>query len=113
MDAVGEVAETIAEYIHFSEPDVGPLSNFHTFMPDMIDMMVNGINRGIPKLQKAMGGMTGSMASSMQGGGTTYAGTTNVNLTVYGAPGQDISALADVIEQRIAMHSIRRGAAGA
>ena len=113
VDAVGEVAETIAEYIHFSEPDVGPLSNFHTFMPDMIDMMVNGINQGIPKLQKAMGGMTGSMASSMQGGGTTYAGTTNVNLTVYGAPGQDISALADVIEQRIAMHSIRRGAAGA
>lgn len=113
VDAVGEVAETIAEYIHFSEPDVGPLSNFHTFMPDMIDMMVNGINQGIPKLQKAMGGMAGSMASPMPGGGTTYAGTTNVNLTVYGAPGQDISALADVIEQRIAMHSIRRGAAGA
>lgn len=113
VDTIGEVADTIAEYIHFSEPDVGPLSNFHTFMPDMIDMMVNGINQGIPKLQKAMGGMTGSMASSMQGGGTTYAGTTNVNLTLYGAPGQDISALADVIEQRIAMHSIRRGAAGA
>ena len=112
-NTVVEIADTVAEYIHFSEPDKGPLSNFHTFMPDMIDMMVNGINQGIPKLQKAMGGMTGSMASSMQGGGTTYAGTTNVNLTVYGAPGQDISALADVIEQRIAMHSIRRGAAGA
>lgn len=113
VDAVGEVAETIAEYIHFSEPDVGPLSNFHTFMPDMIDMMVNGINQGIPKLQKAMGGMAGSMASPMQGGGTTYAGTNNVNVTVYGAPGQDVSALADIIEQKIAMNSLRRGAAGA
>ncbi|MCR5404352.1 MAG: phage tail tape measure protein [Butyrivibrio sp.] len=112
-DAAAEVADTIAEYIHFSEPDVGPLSNFHTFMPDMIDTMIKGIDQNIPRLQKSMDGMAGSMASSMQGGSTTYAGTTNVNLTVYGAPGQDISALADVIEQRIAMHSIRRGAAGA
>ena len=79
----------------------------------MIDTMIKGIDQNIPRLQKAMDGMAGSMASSMQGGSTTYAGTTNVNLTVYGAPGQDISALADVIEQRIAMHSIRRGAAGA
>lgn len=112
-DAAAEVAETIAEYIHFSEPDVGPLSNFHTFMPDMIDTMIKGIDQNKPRLQKAMDGMAGSMASSMQGGGTTYSDTINVNLTVYGAPGQDISALADVIEQRIAMHSIRRGAAGA
>ena len=112
-DAAADVADTIASYIHFSTPDVGPLAKADTFMPDMIDTMIKGIDQNIPRLQKAMDGMAGSMASSMQGGGTTYTGTTNVNLTVYGAPGQDISALADVIEQRIAMHSIRRGAAGA
>ena len=112
-NTVVEIADTVAEYIHFSLPDKGPLAHADQFMPDMIDTMIKGIDQNIPRLQKAMDGMAGSMASSMQGGSTTYAGTTNVNLTVYGAPGQDISALADVIEQRIAMHSIRRGAAGA
>ena len=109
-DTVVEIADTIAEYVHFSEPDKGPLSNFHTFMPDMIDLMVSGINQGIPKLQQAMGNMTGSMASSMQGG-TTYNGNTSVNLTVYGAPGQDVTQLARIIEQQIAENSMRRGVA--
>lgn len=109
-NTVVEIADTIAEYVHFSEPDKGPLSNFHTFMPDMIDLMVSGINQGIPKLQQAMGNMTGSMASSMQGG-TTYNGNTSVNLTVYGAPGQDVTQLARIIEQQIAENSMRRGVA--
>ncbi len=34
---------TIASFLHFSEPDEGPLSNFHTFMPDMIDLLGKGI----------------------------------------------------------------------
>lgn len=108
-NTVVEIADTVAEYIHFSEPDKGPLSNFHTFMPDMIDMMVNGINQGIPKLQSAMSGMAGAMIP--QGGGNVYNGNSSVNLTIYGAPGQDVSELADIIEQRIAENSLRRGVA--
>ncbi len=37
VDSVRDVAGTIASFLHFSEPDEGPLANFHTFMPDMID----------------------------------------------------------------------------
>lgn len=109
-NTVVEIADTIAEYVHFSEPDKGPLSNFHTFMPDMIDLMVNGINQGIPKLQSAMAGMTGSMASSMKGG-AVYNGNSTVNVTVYGAAGQDVTQLANIIEQKIAQNSLRRGVA--
>lgn len=42
-DAIGGVAETIASYIHFSEPDVGALSNFHTYAPDMMREFAKGI----------------------------------------------------------------------
>ena len=111
---VAELAAAIASYIHFSEPDVGPLSNFHTFMPDMIDMMVKGIDQGIPKLQNAMNNMTGNMALQLQNGGslgTSVANTNNININVYGAQGQDPNALVDIIEERLTENMMRRGAA--
>lgn len=40
---MSEVADTIASYIHFSEPDVGALSNFHTYAPDMMREFAKGI----------------------------------------------------------------------
>lgn len=41
--AIGGVAGKIRERIHFSEPDVGPLSDAHTYMPDMMKMFASGI----------------------------------------------------------------------
>ena len=45
-EAISSVAEAIAEFIHFSEPDKGPLSNFNSFMPDMMKQMAQGIEKG-------------------------------------------------------------------
>lgn len=42
-EAIGGVAGKIRERIHFSEPDVGPLSDAHTYMPDMMKMFASGI----------------------------------------------------------------------
>lgn len=42
-NAARNVADKVSSYLHFSEPDVGPLSNFHTFMPDMLSLMAKGI----------------------------------------------------------------------
>lgn len=41
--AVSSVARNIREFLHFSEPDTGPLSDFHTYMPDMLSLMAKGI----------------------------------------------------------------------
>ena len=48
-DGISKVAETIKEYIHFTEPDVGPLSDFHTYAPDMMREFSEGIlaSRGL------------------------------------------------------------------
>ena len=42
-EAVGEVANTIREFLHFSEPDIGPLSDFSTYAPDMMKLFAKGI----------------------------------------------------------------------
>ena len=44
-DAVFGVADKIASLLHFSEPDEGPLSNFHTYGPDMVELFANGIEK--------------------------------------------------------------------
>ena len=46
IEAAKDIASTIKEYIGFSEPESGPLSNFHTFAPDMIDLFVSGLKNG-------------------------------------------------------------------
>ena len=43
VDSVSSVAATIKSFLGFSEPDVGPLSNFHTFAPDMMRLFAEGI----------------------------------------------------------------------
>lgn len=43
VNAATDIGNTIRDYIGFSEPDKGPLSNFHTFAPDMIELFATGI----------------------------------------------------------------------
>lgn len=40
---IKEIASLIASILGFSEPDIGPLSNFHTFAPDMMDLFMQGV----------------------------------------------------------------------
>lgn len=42
-DKVTEVADTVKDFLGFSEPKKGPLSNFHTYAPDMMDLFAKGI----------------------------------------------------------------------
>lgn len=118
-NAVSGVANKIRSFLHFSEPDVGPLSDFHTYMPDMMTGLASGIKAGIPMLQKAAGLAAGAISGGLNGtistdgivgastgsyysegsGNTTNYGATTVN--VYGAPGQDTETLADKVAEVI------------
>ena len=107
-DAIGNVAQTISSYIHFSEPDIGPLSDFHTYMPDMMKEITNGIIQGIPSVAQAMNGLTQNMLPSATGANGNMSNT--VNITVYGAQGQNVNELADIIQDRINANVYRNGA---
>lgn len=54
QDAVAEVAQGIRDFIGFSEPERGPLSNFHTFMPDMFDLLTEGVEEGTPEFEATL-----------------------------------------------------------
>lgn len=60
-NGVKGVAQSIKNWLGFSEPKEGPLSNFHTFAPDMMELYAKGItdNAGVVKdaLQSATSGM--------------------------------------------------------
>lgn len=44
-ETISGVAEVIRSYLHFSEPDVGPLADFHTYAPDMMKLFADGISK--------------------------------------------------------------------
>lgn len=52
--AVTEVANIIKRLLHFSEPDEGPLKDFHTFAPDMMNLFIKGINDNKRKLYNSV-----------------------------------------------------------
>lgn len=42
-NAVSNAAQTVRNFLGFSEPEDGPLSNFHTYAPDMMKLFAKGI----------------------------------------------------------------------
>lgn len=58
-NAVSNIAQTVKDYIGFSEPDKGPLSNFHTYAPDMIDLFTQGIKDNEKKIADQMNSSLG------------------------------------------------------
>lgn len=52
-DAVSGVANTVKSFLGFSEPEKGPLSNFHTYAPDMMKLFAQGITDNANLLKTA------------------------------------------------------------
>lgn len=50
-DAVKAVAQKIKDFIGFSEPSHGPLSDFHCYAPDMVDLFCEGLEDSKAQLE--------------------------------------------------------------
>lgn len=94
--AVG-IARAVQTYLHFSEPDAGPLSDFNSWMPDMMSQMAQGINDNIYMVESAMQNLTGSMANNLTGGNGQGM---NVTINVSGN-NMDAMQVANLVEQRL------------
>ena len=104
VDSVKNIANTIWSYLHFSEPEVGALSDFNTWMPDMMKGLAKGIDDNIYLVDNAISRVADSLASPNQ---INYGGVV-INLNVpQGANGQQIL---DEIETELANRTIRRKA---
>ena len=78
IDAVKEAASNIGEkirgFLHFSRPDVGPLRDYETWMPDMIKGMTRGIKDNVWRVTDQIQALAGSMKGTLivQGAGTGH-----------------------------------------
>lgn len=59
--SVANVAQSVKDLIGFSEPEEGPLSNFHTYAPDMMDLFSKGIKDNSYKVTDALAGVGADM----------------------------------------------------
>ena len=113
--AMSGLANVVRSHIHFSEPDVGPLSDFHTYAPDMMKQFAKGIDENLPLVEDSMNRMgnmvRGNMQFSTEGvnRGATYNGGITIN--VYGAEGQNVRELAREIEKIFTLQDNQRRAA--
>ena len=122
---VSSVAQTVKNYLGFSEPKLGPLSNFHTYAPDMMDLFAKGIrdNENVitDQIEKSFdfGERTMKFGAEYDDGfgikksrGTAYGGTSigNITINIEGAKYSDENALADAIAERLQMMTDRRSA---
>ena len=64
-DSVSKIADTIRSYLHFSVPDVDPLTDFESWMPDFMNGLANGINKSKKVVAKAISGVADTMKISM------------------------------------------------
>ena len=66
-DCVTNVADTIRDFLHFSVPDKGPLTDYESWMPDFMQGLANGINKSKKLVTQAVAAVADGISVSMQG----------------------------------------------
>lgn len=66
-DAVKGIGDKIRSFLHFSVPDEGPLKDYETWMPDMIEGMKKGVDDHKGNLISTIKNLAGGMALSVKG----------------------------------------------
>lgn len=64
-DSVKGVAQTVRDFIGFSEPKKGPLSNFHTYAPDMMSLFAGGIQDNLWRVQDQLNSIGGNIQDAI------------------------------------------------
>ena len=63
-NAVSNIANTIRSYLHFSVPDIGPLTDYDSWMPDFMRGLAKGIEKSKGLVSGAMEGVAAGMTLS-------------------------------------------------
>ena len=79
--AVSGIASTVKNFLGFSEPEEGPLSNFHTYAPDMMKLFAQGIKDNekvvTDQIAKSFNFETATVGFESSGVGMSSAGIVN------------------------------------
>lgn len=89
------VARVVKERIGFSEPETGPLSDFHTYAPDMMELFASGIRQNMDIVRSAVDDMATTVDLGARGGTVINQGGATV--TVYARDGQSAREIAQEV----------------
>lgn len=112
------IADMIKGFLGFSEPEEGPLSNFHTYAPDMMELYARGIENAKGRVIEALRGAAGDFEAAiqpqvnLQAAPAAAAGGAgvNVHIVVNAAPGMDEEMLAQKVARQFRQEMIGRRA---
>lgn len=106
---LSDMAGAVASFLGFSEPEKGPLSNFHTFAPDMMNLFIKGIKDNEGRLQSAVADAFDFQPIISDGYGTSGGGWNgNMSITINTQPGQNAEEIANYVERKIINEFTRR-----
>lgn len=97
---VTDLASTIKSLLGFSEPEDGPLSNFHTYAPDMMMLFAQGIKDNIGLIQNALGSVAGTISTDFQTAqisSNNYSGINNPLENISGVLGANTGDSGDIV----------------
>lgn len=79
-NAIAGVGDKIKSFLHFSRPDEGPLRDYETWMPDMIEGLTRTLTNSAPKLYNAAKGIAEGISRNLN-----FEGTASINAGTYTA----------------------------
>lgn len=77
--AVTDVANKIKSFLHFSRPDEGPLAEYESWMPDMVDGLSDSLRKASPELISQTEALASGMSDAFNANGSVSASGGNYN----------------------------------
>lgn len=108
-DAAKGVAGTIKSFLHFSVPDVGPLTDYESWMPDFMAGLAAGIEKNKHLVTDAVKGLAGDMVLSPTaniaalgaGSGGGLSQIININISATISNDMDLRHVAEKLGQEL------------
>lgn len=93
--AVTDVAYKIKSFLHFSRPDEGPLAEYETWMPDMVEGLSDSLRKASPELISQTEALANGMSDAF-----------NVNGSISASGGRSYDAMVDAFKDALSQVKI-------
>lgn len=93
--AVSDVADKIKSFLHFSRPDEGPLAEYETWMPDMVEGLSDSLRKASPELISQTEALANGMSDAF-----------NVNGGVSASGGRSYDAMVEAFKDALSQVKI-------
>lgn len=93
--AVSDVADKIKSFLHFSRPDEGPLAEYETWMPDMVEGLSDSLRKASPELISQTEALANGMSDAF-----------NVNGSVSASGGRSYNAMVEAFKDALSQVKI-------